>query len=260
MPEVTVTFPGSPEQLVLPLGDALRRRRKRKMGRPRSPESGVSHARRGPLSHRHPVHVTLRVRPDVENLRCRRFLHVLDRALAAVHARPGLRIVHYSVQGNHLHLIAEAPDQPTLSRRMQGFTIRVAKRLNRELGRKGSVFADRYHARALRTPLEVRRAILYLFRNAHHHHLSGYRGDEGRGLPDAWSSAYYFDGFADTVWVHPLRDGPAGGENDLAKPAMPLSWLLATGWRKVHGLLHPREIAPTNDSIIERDCHHARCI
>ena len=41
----------------------------------------------------------------------------------------GLRIVQFSVQGNHLHLIVEADSSTALSRGMQGLCIRLAKAL-----------------------------------------------------------------------------------------------------------------------------------
>jgi putative transposase len=80
-----------------------------------------------------------------------------------------MRIVHYSVQSNHIHrihLILEAEDQKALSRGMRGLTIRLARAINRVLGRRGKVFADHYYARELRTPAEVRRAIRYVLDNA----------------------------------------------------------------------------------------------
>ena len=69
----------------------------------------------------------------------------------------GFRICHYSIQGNHLHLICEATDERLLARGVQGFSSLVARRINRLLGRRGKVFADRYHCRALATPRSWRR-------------------------------------------------------------------------------------------------------
>ena len=77
----------------------------------------------------------------------------------------GLHIVHLSIQGNHLHMMIEAQDRRALSRGMQGLTIRMARGLNREMEISGKVFADRYHARILRTQTEVRRALHYIWHN-----------------------------------------------------------------------------------------------
>src|SRR3990172_7855125 len=85
-------------------------------GRPRTGSAGVLHAARPALARRHPVHVTLRVLPHVWSLRSRRSFRVVEAALRGVLPRTGFGIVHFSVQGNHVHLIAEAADAPSLSR------------------------------------------------------------------------------------------------------------------------------------------------
>jgi len=146
-----------------------------------------------------------------------------------------MRVVHYSVQHNHLHLIAEADDARALTRGLQGLTIRLAKRLNKHLGRKGKVFADRYHARALKTPTEVRNTLRYVLQNARKHAL-----ERGELLPDGaidlCSSAPYFDGYTDRDRKRVLdawsRDPPI---------TAPTCWLLRTGWRR-RGLLHTSDL------------------
>lgn len=77
-----------------------------------------------------------------------------------------LRIVHFALMIRHLHLIVEAKDRDALSRGMQGFGVRLARRLNKELGRRGRVLRDRYHEHILRTPREVRNALCYVLRNS----------------------------------------------------------------------------------------------
>src|SRR5207253_2218005 len=107
----------------------------------------------------------------VYNLRSRRSFSVIGRALAIAADRFGVRILEFSVQGNHMHLVVEAAAHEALSRAMQGFSIRVAKRLNEMMKRRGRVLADRYHARVLRTPTEARRAVLYV-RHNHAKHMA----------------------------------------------------------------------------------------
>ena len=80
-------------------------------------------------------------------------------------ARAWFRIVHFSVQADHVHLLVEADDQASLSRGLMGVAIRLARAVNRVVGRRGSVWADRYHARSLRTPREVRHGIVYVLMN-----------------------------------------------------------------------------------------------
>jgi putative transposase len=64
-------------------------------------------------------------------------------------------VAHFSVQGNHIHLIVEAHDNRALSEGVQGLLVRLAKGLNRMMGRHGRVLSERYHAHVLRSPAEV---------------------------------------------------------------------------------------------------------
>jgi hypothetical protein len=143
-----------------------------------------------------------------------------------------MRLVHFSVQSNHVHLLVEADGHHALSRAMQGIAIRLAKRLNHRLERQGSVFADRYHARALRTPLEVRRALIYVLHNHRRH--AGAPG--GRSGFDPLSTAPYFNGFVPGIVRPPATAPPSAMPFVQAK-----TWLLRIGWRR-HGLLGGRDV------------------
>ncbi len=83
--------------------------------------------------------------------------------------RDDFRLVHYSLQGNHAHLIVEANDADALGRGMKAVGARLARAVNQIFDRSGPVLADRYHARVLRTPREVRNAIAYVLLNARRH-------------------------------------------------------------------------------------------
>src|ERR1700740_464114 len=111
--------------------------------------AGVEHRRRPVLKRRFPVHVTWRMRKGVWGLRTRRCFGALARAFWSGGNRFGFRLVHYSVQGNHVHLLAEAEDERSLARGMNGLGVRVARGLNRVMGRRGKVLDERYHARVL---------------------------------------------------------------------------------------------------------------
>ncbi len=138
-------------------------------GRPKKKDAGVAHVRRPALSHHHPVHLTFRMRPDVWNLRAKRTFRAIAAAMRGVLPRSGFRVVHFSVQGNHVHAIAEAADRIALSRGAKALGIRIAKGLNEVMHRRGPVLSDRYHVHVLRMPAEVRRAIQYVVGNAESH-------------------------------------------------------------------------------------------
>src|ERR1700694_1385867 len=104
--------------------------------KPAGARAGVSHFRRPALSSHHPAHITLRVLPHVWNLRSRRAFRAVGCVFVAGTEREAFRLVHFSVQGNHLHLIIEARDAPRLSRGMQGLATWIARRLNQMIGRR----------------------------------------------------------------------------------------------------------------------------
>ena len=191
----------------LRLGLKARRRKKELRGRPPNVpgKPGVSHLRREVLKRRFPVLVTMRVREHVWNLRSQRCFRALQAAFRKGRDRFGFQLSEFSVQGNHLHFIVEAEDEKSLARGVQGLTIRMAKALNRVMGRRGKVFTDRYHARILRSPTQTAYALRYVHTNYQKHMTK-----LGQFLPahflDPYSSATRFP--------------------DLTQP--PRTWLLQT--------------------------------
>jgi putative transposase len=190
--------------------------------KPKGARAGVSHKTRAPLASRYPVHVTVRVREKLPSLRNERTFRVLQRAFGAGCDRFGFRLVHFSVQSNHVHMLAEALDRRALSRGMQGLGVRIAKALNKHWDRKGTVFADRYHDRILRTPREVRHALVYVLHNARKH------GKRFTGW-DFFSSAPWFDG-----WREHIAESVKGLVRGTPPLAAARTWLLTAGWRR-HG-------------------------
>ena len=165
---------------------------------------GVSHLQRAEFAARNPVHITQRMRPGVGHLRTQSRFALIQSALRDASDRFGMRVVHFSVQGNHLHLIVEADGRRALSRAMKGLAVRIAVGLNRLAKRRGTVFADRYHAHVLATPREVANAVRYVLQN-HAKHAR-------RPLP-----ARRQDPFATSV-AEPLHP--------------PKVWLLRIGWTR----------------------------
>jgi REP element-mobilizing transposase RayT len=137
-------------------------------GRPRG-RSVVGHLRRPSLSRHTPVHCTLRVRDDLPSLRRHHLWDSLRARFRAGCDRFGFRLVDFSVQSNHIHLICEGNDRRALTRGMQGLAIRLARCINKRLRRSGKVFAERYHARQLTTPTETRNALCYVLGNFAQH-------------------------------------------------------------------------------------------
>jgi REP element-mobilizing transposase RayT len=125
----------------------------------------------------------------VWNLRSERSYRVIDAALRGARGAIGFRVVHFTVLGNHLHLVVEADGPGLLASAMRGISIRLARGLNRMMGREGPVLEDRYHAHVLRTPAEVRNAVRYVLGNFDSH--AARRGERVSTKPriDPFSSA-----------------------------------------------------------------------
>jgi len=181
------------------------------------------------------VHATLRLTPEVGQLRTKQKLREMKAAFRAAHGEDEaqFRVVHFSIQNTHIHLIVEAGNRERLSRGITGLAVRLARRLNRLVGRKGRVFSDRYHARPLRTPSEARHALAYVLLNARHHA----RHAPPRGTIDPCSSGALFDG-----WDRPCRYPRSYRDEDPeAATRPPTTWLLRVGWQR-RGLISPNEI------------------
>ena len=174
----------------------------------------MPHRRRPPHDPRCPVHVTLRAASGLPSLRDSEVFAPLRRAFGAA-SRNSFRVLQFSVQSDHLHLLVEADTPTRLARGVQGLAVRAAKAINHGLRRHGRVWAERYHAHVLKTPREVRNALVYVLNNFRKH-VPGARGLDPR------SSAAWFTGWRTAV---PKLIGGS-------PVAAPRTWLAAVGWRR----------------------------
>ena len=199
--------------------------RKRKAARPQVP-----HRARGVEAGRYPVLVTIRVRDEWRGLRKKALRRALLEVVRRTNERGLVRIVEFCFIDDHVHLIVEAANAAALARGMQGFGIRLARALHRHHRRRGGVLSDRYHARDLRTPREVRHANAYVINNGRKH---GYAFERGRF--DTCSSGPWSEAIAGATGPRPRPTTP--------RPTVaPQTWLLRVGWRRHHGLIDVDEV------------------
>ena len=137
-------------------------------GRPRRPKAGEWHKTRPEVNHAHPQHVTLRVLGAVGHLRRRRIWKAIRTALLHSAKSVDFRVVHMSLQGNHIHLLCEADNKQALSRGVWGFEISAGRHINGQLGRSGQVFADRYHVRSMSSLRQTRNCVSYVLTKGSH--------------------------------------------------------------------------------------------
>jgi putative transposase len=221
----------SSKQLELPLKSSWGGKR-RNAGRKPGPHPKTPHRARPRHYFGHPVHVTLRA--GLGSLRSQ-FLYPTVRiaiSRATRHAPDRFRIVHYSVQSNHVHLIVEAAERRALTAGVHGLEARLTRYINQLLNRRGSLWADRWHGRALASPREVRNALVYV--------LANFRKHASRPMShgaDPCSSAAWFHGFhgMDVQRGPPplaSRAWPLGTEDEKVPVSEPRTWLLRSGFLK----------------------------
>jgi REP element-mobilizing transposase RayT len=119
------------------------------------------------------LHVTLKLKQGLPRLRGRKPFNAIAGAFRKYAQGDDFRLVHFSVQHDHLHLLIEADGKARLSRGMQKLVISISRRLNILWGEGqrwlGRLFRERYHAHLLKTPSDVRHALVYLLHNAVKH-------------------------------------------------------------------------------------------
>ena len=174
----------------------------------------------------HPALVTVKLRAGLPRLRQKAERRALLAHFARGKDRFGFRLLHFAILNDHLHFVVEAKDRLAFTRGMKGLLVRLARGLNKLWRRKGQVFPDRFHDRALKSPREVRNALVYVLGNGRKHAV------QGRAIPffegaDPFTSAPWFDGFVETLEV-------TGIENIPPPIADPRTWLAGVGWRR-HG-------------------------
>jgi putative transposase len=207
-------------QLEMPFPETPKRGGKRKgAGRKRLGRECVPHRARPRHYSGHPVLVTLRARAGLPSLRHAGLFEELRPAIRGASRSPAVgesfRVVEFSIQHDHVHLIVEGDDKDTLSRGVRGLVIRLARAVNRALSIRGGVWGDRYDARALKTPLAVRNALVYVLMNAKKH------GERLASGVDRLSSARWFDGF--TAKLPHVEESPVH---------VSMTWLGRLGWRR----------------------------
>ena len=207
-------------------------------GRPakkRKPGDPLPHVPRPQVDRHKPMHVTLRIARGVPSLEKELLRNRVRRALKAARAEAEkkgseFQVVHFKIEGNHLHLVAEARSRTGLSRGMAGLEIRIARAVNGALGRKGKLFPDRYHRRDLGTPTEVRNVLVYVLNNARKHtrHIGHV------AYVDVTSSGESFDGWTEPVEMYrSLAD-----DREPWTQVRAWTWLARAGWR-TRGVISP---------------------
>lgn len=153
------------KQLNLNLFKGKRGGRRPGSGRKRIHSKGVAHRARDEVVSRKPLHINFKYRAYIRSKQC---LRLLKRAILNSR-KHGLKVIHFSLQSNHIHLIVEAESNEILTKGMRSMTVTFAKGLQ-----KGRVQLERYHLHVLRSVRETRNAVFYVLFNQQKHQKGTY--------------------------------------------------------------------------------------
>ena len=193
-------------------------------GRKRHLKNDPKHSVREKIDARTPAHITLKMIDDVPNLRTAKFMRAFAKAVRRTQEF-GLRIQHFTIESNHIHLVAEATDNDALTSGLISLKTSIAWALRLIFNFYGRVFCGRYHLRLIRTPTEMRNVLRYvLFNHAHH--------CQTEIFVDLYSTALEFEELDRLINKRVSASKPFWwGEikNCLSKAG---SWMQAQGWKR----------------------------
>jgi putative transposase len=186
----------------------------------------VAHGAREQVNFRKPLHITVRLVEGLGGLRTKHLHEQFTAALLKAKAK-GLHALHYSIQGNHLHLLVESADNQALAAGMNSFGTSFAKAVRKKLGGKGKVFDGRYHLGVLKNPTQMKNTLAYVLLNqAKHEKLIPYN--------DRFSSSQHFNEWKTLLGkgIGPILDDWRPNKNPLPDYLnQPKSWLASKGWK-----------------------------
>jgi len=167
----------------------------RRPGRPRlDPFDRRGHHKRPELDTRVPLMITQKLRADVPNARTFVHLAAFEELLLHKQDPERLRVIEYTLQRDHYHLIVEVPGgREGLAGAMRGFHGALTKAWNALWQRRGGLFAS-YDECPLTNPRKASNMVRYVLWNGWHHDVSGIGADKASSAPwtEAWSRPHPF--------------------------------------------------------------------
>lgn len=138
-------------------------------GRPALHDIGIRHLKRAQINRPMPLHLTIKLKKAyMQNGQNVQNKHILKHAIKRARIM-GLKIVHYSLEHDHVHLYTECESNVILTKAMKAFGVSLAKNINKYFSSKGQVYKTRFHLRILKSASEVKNVINYILKNGIKH-------------------------------------------------------------------------------------------
>ena len=147
-------------------GTQLKLTNPKNAGRAAIHDRGIRHTKREAIIRPTATHLTIKLnKADIQN---KFILKGLRHAIMRARLQ-GLRIVHYSLEYNHVHIYAEVTDNLSLAKGMKALGVSLVKKINGYFKVSGSCYKNRYHLRILRSASEVKNVLNYILKNGIKH-------------------------------------------------------------------------------------------
>ncbi len=161
----------------------------RRPGRPRlDPFDRRGHHKRPALDTRVPLMITQKFRADVPNARTIVHLAAFEELLMRKQDPDLFRVIEYTLQRDHYHLIVEVPGgREGLARAMRGFHGGLTKSWNALWRRRGGLFGS-YDECPLTNARMASNMVRYVLWNGWHHDICGIGADKASSA--RWSEAW----------------------------------------------------------------------
>lgn len=140
----------------------------KRAGRPAKWDRGIRHIRRDRINKPTSLHLTIKVRENKADIKSKRILKALHHAIIRARLKR-LKVIHYTLEYNHVHLLVEVQDHKVMHQAMQALGISFSKAINKVKSVKGSVYKHRYHLRKLKSSRDLKNVLHYIFNNGVHH-------------------------------------------------------------------------------------------
>lgn len=137
-------------------------------GRPAKHDAGIRHTSKPLIKNPTSLHLTIKVKAIKADIKNKIILHMLKRAILNAR-RQGLKVIHFSLEYDHIHLLIEADNNQTLGKGMKAFGVTIAKKINKFRGLMGAVYKHRYHFRRIESSKQLKNVMKYIFSNGVKH-------------------------------------------------------------------------------------------
>lgn len=137
-------------------------------GRPALVDKGIRHTTREVIKKKTALHLTIKVRPNKADIKSKAVLKALHHAIKRARLKK-LKIIHYTLEYNHLHLLVETSGNQALHSGMQALGISLSKAINRIKFCSGGVYKHRYHLRVITSLRDYKNVLNYILNNGVKH-------------------------------------------------------------------------------------------